>query len=153
MTIDVPGAGSLTLETIILDLNGTVSVGGEIPEGVKERLQKLKEKGLKIVLFTGNTRGNADDIVSELGIQWQLAKNAEEKRDLALRLNPDTCVSIGNGIIDLEMMKIVGLSVLTLQAEGIHVKTFMHSDILVPTINDALDLLIDEDRLKATLHR
>ena len=50
-------------------------------------------------------------------------------------------------------MKMVKLRVVTLQAEGVHVQTLLNSDIVVPNINDALDLLIDSQRLIATLRK
>ena len=153
MDYDIPGVGTLTIKTIILDLNGTLSVGGQVPEGVKPRLQKLKGMGFRVLFFTGNTRNDADDLATDLDIEWKLAKNATEKRDLALELDPGTCASIGNGRIDLELMKTVKLRVVTLQSEGVHVETLMHSDILIPTINDALDLFIDSQRLVATLRK
>jgi len=37
--------------------------------------------------------------------------------------------------------------------EGVHVQTMLNSDILIPTITDALDLFLDEQRLIATLRR
>lgn len=153
MQYDIPGQGQLVIKTIILDLNGTLSVAGVVPEGVKQRLDKLKELGFKILFFTGNTRGDADTLAAQLGIEWKLAKTGEDKRDLAHELDPETCASIGNGLIDLELMKTVKLGIVTLQAEGVHVQTLMNSDIVVPTINDALDLLIDRQRLIATLRK
>lgn len=153
MTFDIPGLDKLTIKTIILDLNGTLSVGGHVPEGVKPRLEKLKELGFQILFFTGNTRNDADDLAKELGIDWKLAKSAEDKRSLALELEPDTCASIGNGRIDLELMKTVKLSIVTLQAEGVHIETLQASDIVIPTIHDALDLFIDSQRLVATLRK
>lgn len=151
MIYKIAGQGELEIKTIILDLNGTLTVGGKIVTGVHDRLKLLKSAGFKLVLFTGNTRGDADQIAGELGIEWLQAKGADEKKKLAEKLEPNTCVSIGNGLIDLELMKTVKLRILTLQAEGIHVKTLLNSDIIVPTINDALDLFIDQDRLVATL--
>ena len=153
MIYDIPGYEKLKIDTLILDLNGTLTVGGNIPEGAKERLDKVKNLGLKVVLLTGNTRGDADDLASELGIDWQQAKSAEDKRDIAKTLEPETCASIGNGRIDLELMKVVKLAIVTLQAEGVHAETLANSDIIVPTINDALDLFIDSDRLIATMRR
>lgn len=153
MIYDIPGHGKLELKTIILDLNGTLSVAGTVPSGVKERLQTIKDRGFKVVFFTGNTRNDADQLAADLGIDWKLAKNADEKRDLALRLDPDTCVSIGNGLIDLELMKVVRLGIVTLQAEGVHVQTLLASDTVVPSITDALDLFIDDQRLVATLRK
>lgn len=153
MTYDIPGQGQIEIKTIILDLNGTLSVAGTVPSGVKERLSQLKDTGFKIVLFTGNTRNDADALAANLGIEWKLAKSAEDKRDLALELESETCASIGNGLIDLELMKVVKLRIVTLQAEGVHVQTLLNSDIVIPNINDALDLFIDEQRLIATLRR
>lgn len=151
MKYNIPGMNELEIKTIILDLNGTLSVGGVVPDGVKERLGKLKDMGFNVLFFTGNTRNDADDLAADLGVDWKLAKNAGDKRDLALELEPDTCASIGNGLIDLELMKVVKLSIVTLQAEGVHVQTLVNSDVIIPTINDALDLFIDEQRLIATL--
>jgi soluble P-type ATPase len=151
MKYQIPGMGELEVKTIILDLNGTLSVGGVVPGGVKERLAKLKDMGFAVLFFTGNTRNDADDLAAELGVEWKLAKDAVGKRDLAMELDPDTCASIGNGLIDLELMKVVKLSIVTLQAEGVHVQTLVNSDVIIPTINDALDLFIDEQRLIATL--
>jgi soluble P-type ATPase len=153
MTYDIPGQGILELKTLILDLNGTLSVGGIVPDGVKERLDKLKAMGLKVLFFTGNTRNDADELAASLGIEWRLAKNAADKRDLAQGLDPANCASIGNGLIDLELMKSVKLRIVTLQAEGVHVQTLLNSDIVVPNILDALDLLIDPQRLIATLRK
>lgn len=153
MKYAIPGVGDLDLNTIILDLNGTLSVGGRVPDGVRPRLERLRAKGFRIVFFTGNTRGDAEKLATELGIEWQLAKSAEEKRDLALGMEPDTCVTIGNGRIDLELMKTVKLGIVTLQAEGVHTETLLAADVVVPTIEDALDLLIDPERLIATLRR
>jgi soluble P-type ATPase len=153
MTYDIPGQGQLEIKTLILDLNGTLSVGGVVPEGVKQRLDQLKTKGFKVLFFTGNTRNDADDLATSLGIEWKLAKDAVGKRNLALELEPDTCASIGNGLIDLELMKTVKLRIVTLQAEGVHIQTLLNSDIVIPTINDALDLFIDEQRLIATLRK
>lgn len=153
MTYDIPGQGQIEIKTLILDLNGTLSVAGIVPSGVKERLSRLKDAGFKIVFFTGNTRNDADALAASLGVEWKLAKNAEEKRNLALELAPETCASIGNGLIDSELMKVVRLRIVTLQAEGVHVQTLLNSDIVIPSINDAFDLFLDEQRLIATLRK
>jgi soluble P-type ATPase len=153
MRYTIPGQGELEIKTIILDLNGTLSVGGVVSNGVAERLAKLKAMGFSIIFFTGNTRNDADELAANLGIEWKLAKDAAGKRELALELSPGTCASIGNGLIDLELMKVVKLRIVTLQAEGVHVQTLLNSDIVVPTILDALDLFLDDQRLIATLRK
>ncbi|HEY6736513.1 MAG TPA: HAD family hydrolase [Candidatus Saccharimonadia bacterium] len=153
MIFTIPGAGELTINTIILDLNGTISVGGQLVPGVKQRLHKLKSAGYRVVLFTGNTRNDADELAAELGIEWRLAPSAHDKAVAAQEFDPATAVSIGNGRIDLELMEAVKLSIVTLQAEGVHVQTLMVCDIVIPTITDALDLFLDDSRLIATLRK
>lgn len=151
---DIPGVGKKEYKTLILDLNGTLSVGGEIVDGVEERLKKLVNVlGFNAVLFTGNTRGDADDIASRLGIEWRQAKTSEDKAKLAQEFQPFTAATIGNGRIDLELFQAVDLGIVTLQAEGVHRDTLHAADIIVPTINDALDLFIDPQRLIATLRK
>jgi soluble P-type ATPase len=147
----MPDQPPLEIKTIILDLNGTLSVGGSIPEGATERLAALKKRGFRLLFLSGNTRGNADELAEELGIEWKYATTGAEKRAIAEKLEPETCASIGNGLIDLELTKLVKLGVVTLQSEGIHVQTLLQADVAVPTINDALDLFLDEKRMIATM--
>lgn len=151
MEYQLPGQHPLIINTIILDLNGTLSVAGRIPQGVRPRLEQLREKGFSVILFTGNTRGDADLLASELDIEWKLAKNGEDKRNLALGLHPETCAAIGNGRIDLPLLQTVALPIVVLQEEGVYIETLQAAKIVVPAITDALDLFLEPERLIATL--
>lgn len=151
MKLLIPNSGEIELKTLILDLNGTLTIRGEIVKGVTEKLAKLKDKRIKVVLLSGDTRGNAKVIAESLGIELVRASTGEAKRKAALNLNPQMCVAIGNGLIDVALFEIVRLSIVTLQAEGVHTACLKAADIIVPSILDALDLLIDENSLIATL--
>jgi len=146
MKVEIPGKGELEIKTVVLDLNGTIVVRGQLVEGVKERVDTIKQKGLRVVLFSGDTRGNAEKLAGELDIEFIRAGTAEEKGAEISKLDSETCAAIGNGLIDVAKLAIV-----TLQAEGIHTKALLAADVVVPSINDALDLLIDENSLIATL--
>ncbi len=151
MKYNVTGVGEIEIKTIVLDLNGTLAVRGEIPTGVKERLNKLRELGFEIVLFTGNQRGNAQEICDGLGITFQVAKSAAEKESLFLKLDPETTAAIGNARIDNGKFKHAKVSVATLQGEGIHTGILGLVDVIVPSINDALDFFIDADVFAGTM--
>lgn len=148
---NIPGYGSLRIDNLILDLNGTLSIDGIIIKGVEKRLAQVKELIGNIFLFTGDTNGNAIEIAKKLGLSVRITKTAKEKAIEANKIGADTTVAIGNGLIDSELFEIVRLSVATLQAEGVHMKTLQNADIVVPSINDALDILIKSKRLIATL--
>jgi soluble P-type ATPase len=153
MVYDVPGIGSLDLKTVILDVSGTLAVDGRLVDGVKSRIAKLQSLGFHIVFFTDNARNDADGIAEFLDIQWRPAATAADKLHEARALGLEYCVFIGNGRDDLELMKAVKLGIVTLQAEGVAEETFQAGDVVVLTINDALDLMIEPERLIATLRK
>jgi len=147
------GVGEIELTNIILDLNGTLAINGKLVEGVKNRLVKLKQMGFNLYLFTGDQRGNAIDLASEISIKVQKATTSDEKEALTMKLETEKTVAIGNARIDIGTFKSCKLRIGTLQAEGIHTEILPYIDILVPSINDALDLLINSDVFNATMRK
>lgn len=150
MRVNIPGNGPLVIETIILDLNGTLCVGGKLVPGVAERVEELRKK-CKLILFSGDTRGDAAQLACDLGIDFAKTATGQDKADEADKLQADKCAAIGNGLIDLQLIQRAKLGIVVLQGEGVHAKTFLAADIIVPSVNDALDLFIDEQKLIATL--
>ncbi|AAB98055.1 hypothetical protein MJ_0073 [Methanocaldococcus jannaschii DSM 2661] len=59
-------------------------------------------------------------------------------------------IAIGNGNNDELLLKNADLGICVIGDEGAWSKTILSSDIVVKDINDALDLLLNENRLKAT---
>ncbi len=151
MVFSIPGQGELDIDTIILDLNGTLAIDGKVIDGVKERIEALRALALRLFLFTGDTHGNAAEIARELQLEVRVTKSALAKAEEAVKLGADTAAAIGNGRIDAKLFEVVRLRILTLQAEGVHRETLLNSDIIVPTINDALDLFLKPQRLIATM--
>ncbi len=150
MHYTIPGKDPFAIETLILDLNGTLTVDGILIAGVQERIDALREQ-LRLVLFTGDTQGNAHAIAKRLQIEVRVTPDARAKAEEAMSLEPETTATIGNGRIDLELFQTVRLKICVLQAEGAHPLTLLASDIVVPSVNDALDLFLKPKRLVATL--
>lgn len=152
MHFDIPGTGPMDIDTILIDLNGTLRVGKEqIVPGVRERLHELTRKAMRVILLSGDTRGDAEEIAKKLGIEFVRTPTAEDKGALVYQIGPDHCAGIGNGLIDLAIVSKSRIGIVPLQAEGTHMKTFLAADIVIPTVTDALDLFLDEQRLIATL--
>ncbi len=151
MKFIIPGEGEIEIKTIVFDLNGTLTVGGVLVEGVRDRLEMLKKLGYRLLFFSGDTRGDAVSIASDLQIEFVKASDAQEKYEQIGNLDPSTCAAIGNGYIDYLKLKRAKIGVVTLQAEGAHIMSLLEADIVVPSILDAMDLFIDEQRLIATL--
>lgn len=150
---NIPGYGELEINTIVLDLNGTLAIDGKLIKGVRDRINALQGQGMQLLLFSGDTNGNAAKIAKKLNVEVKITSDALSKAREAKKLNLDTTAAIGNGAIDLEIFKSVRLSILTLQQEGVKTETLLASDIVVFSINDALDLFLKPNRLRSTLRK
>lgn len=151
MNFEIPNRETLDIRTIVLDMNGTITVRGKLIKGVAQRLKKLEKSGYRIILVTGDQRENANKLCKKLGIDHAVCKNSEEKEKEILGLGPEHCAAIGNSRIDIGTFKHAKLSILVIEGEGIHVEAIPFCDIIVKSINDALDLFIDKDSLIATM--
>jgi soluble P-type ATPase len=151
MIFEIPNRETLDIKTIVLDMNGTITVRGKLIKGVARRLKKLEKLGYRIILFTGDLRGNANKLCKKLGINYAVCKNSDEKEREILGIGPEHCAAIGNARIDIGTFKHAKISILVIEGEGIHVETIPFCDIIVRSINDALDLFIDKNSLIATM--
>ena len=151
MLFNIPQGESFEINTIVLDLNGTLTVNGILSEETKQLIIKLKELEYKIVLISGDIRGNAKTIADELEIELLLGKTSAKKALQMKNLSKETTAAIGNARIDIGTFKNAKLSIATLQAEGIHTEILKYIDIIVPNINDALNLFINKKSLEGTL--
>jgi soluble P-type ATPase len=152
--IDIPGWGSLEIKNLVLDLNGTITESGEFIPGVMERVEKFHEAGLKIYVLSGDTRGTIRVAFEDIpAVEAVITKTAEDKRDFVESIGPLSTVCVGNGNIDVEMFKIARLSICTIQAEGATTPAIVNADIVVTHIDQALEILLDDEKLVATLRR
>ena len=58
---------------------------------------------------------------------------------------------VGNGFNDIKMFDISDLSIAIMDGEGVCAGLIAHSDVLVRSAEEGLDLLLKTDRLRATL--
>jgi magnesium-transporting ATPase (P-type) len=78
---------------------------------------------------------------------------ASEKQALVERLGAGQVAAIGHGASDAQMLRAAALGIAILGREGVAVQTLRAADLVVSCIDDALDLLLDSQRLVATLRR
>ncbi|NOY76883.1 MAG: ATPase P [Calditrichaeota bacterium] len=152
MTIAIPGKPTLELTHLVLDMNGTLSLDGEIPGSVRERLVALAPL-FKIHLLTADTFGTARREASDLPLSF--VKVSQEgyldKLVFVRELGRNQTVAIGNGFNDHLMLKEAALGIVVLGPEGTHPLALLNADIIASRIEDALDLLLHPKRITATL--
>ncbi|MBC8275909.1 MAG: HAD hydrolase family protein [Chloroflexi bacterium] len=151
--ITIPGRGCYKFKHLVLDLNGTIALDGEIIEGVEGRLHQISRL-LNISVVTADTHGSAQRLEEGLDINMsRIEPGREDAQKLALvqQLGNENTICIGNGSNDVSMLKESALGICVVGREGLSFEAIMNSDLMVPDINDALDLLLKPDRLVATL--
>jgi soluble P-type ATPase len=153
MELAIPGFGTLRLEHLVLDYNGTLALDGRLLPGVKPRLRRLA-RSLRIHVVTADTFGKARAGLAGLDCQLEILKSRGEDRAKAAyvrRLGPGRVACIGNGRNDRLMLRVAGLGIAVVQAEGASAEALAAADLVTPTARDALDLLLRPRRLLATL--
>jgi soluble P-type ATPase len=155
ITIRIPGWQTLDLAHLVLDLNSTIALDGQVLPGVAERLAALSAN-LTIHLVMADTQGQAAQSAECLGLQlFRIVPGdeASQKLDLVAQLGPARTVTIGNGANDAGMLAAAALGIAVLGPEGLATTALQAAGVVVGRIEDALDLLLRPQRLIATLRR
>jgi soluble P-type ATPase len=147
--LELPG-GPVAFTDLVLDYTGTLSLDGKLLPGVEERLRGLAEH-LRITVLTADTFGTAASQMEALPVSVRVIRNGREKAEAILAMGADTVVAVGNGRNDTPMMEVAGLSVAVVGPEGAAGALLGAADVVTRDIVDALDLLANPLRLKATL--
>ena len=151
--IVIPGFRHVQVEHLVLDFNGTLALDGRLREGVAERLKSLAEQ-LLIHVVTADTFGSAASQLAGLPVEVAVLgdeSQAKAKWMAVLRHGSDKVIAIGNGRNDQQMIAAAVIGVVVMQGEGAAGATIASADVVVSDILVALDLLLNPQRLLATL--
>jgi soluble P-type ATPase len=147
---------TLRFEHLVLDVNGTLALDGELIPGVAERLGALRAS-LALHLLSADTHGGLAAIGAELGLPGVRLRSGEseveQKAAYVRGLGGESVVAIGNGANDLGMLHEAGLAIVVLGPEGLAAGVLAEADVVVASPLDALGLLLHPRRLVATLRR
>jgi P-type E1-E2 ATPase len=153
LSTEIPGYGTLTLEHLVLDYNGTLAVDGVLVTGVKAALNALSEN-LTVHVVTADTFGKAAKGLEGVNCRLTVLEAGSQdqaKADFVDRLGADRTVSIGNGRNDALMLAKAGLGIAVILGEGASMVSLNAADVVFTDIVGALDLLMHPLRLTATL--
>lgn len=153
MEITIPGTGTLNIENILLDYNGTLAVDGILIPGVEEILNGLSNN-FSIHVITADTFGSAESELKNVKCRFTKldpANQSEAKLRHLLDLGKERTACIGNGKNDRLMLRESALGIAVIQSEGVFTETLQMSDIVCPDILSALDFFRKPKRLIATM--
>lgn len=151
--ISIPNFKEFQLKHLVLDYNGTLAKDGILKAEIKESLKKLSQE-LSVHVITADTFGSVQTQLKDFDVTIKVLSSndhTQEKAAYVQELGAEFCLAVGNGNNDAQMLKIAAISIALLGDEGCSTKALMNSDILCKEISDALELLLHEKRLIATL--
>ena len=150
--IDIPGRETLEISHVVLDYNGTVARDGLLLPAAAERIRALTAL-VPVYILTADTYGTVEAQCRDLGVAVRTFPRdgaAKCKREIVEELGGGV-FAVGNGFNDMEMFDAAAMSVAVMEKEGVCAALLEHADVFVSTPEDALDLLLKPDRLRATL--
>jgi P-type E1-E2 ATPase len=153
--LTIPGRGSLRLQHLVTDVNGTLAVDGVLIDGLTKRIASLRDR-LEIHMLTADTHGRQFLIDEQLNLKAervQPGNEAVQKAEFVRKLGAETVVAMGQGANDAEMLKAAALGICVMSEEGVAVETLISADLVVPDIFVALDLLDNPVRIVASLRK
>lgn len=153
--LEIPGRSDILLEGVVFDMNGTLTVDGELAARDRELLILLAGK-LQVYVLTADTFGTAAGVFAGLPLEIcrlrGMAGFLEKKKFIDSRRS-SSLAAVGNGYNDHLMLKSAALGICVLGKEGAHPLTIAHADLVVPSTGAALELFLHPLRLVAGLRR
>jgi P-type E1-E2 ATPase len=150
---EVPGLGAIELHHLVSDFTGTLSVDGRLLPGVKDLLNNIAES-LKVHIVTADTFGTARKELERVDCEVHMLSGADhdrQKEEFVITLGRAGVIAIGNGNNDRRMLKSAKIGVAVCLKEGCAADAVKSADILTTSAVDALELLLNPRRMKATL--
>jgi len=148
--LELPGRAPTELTDLVLDFTGTLSLDGTVLPGVAERLAEIA-KHLRITVLTADTFGKADEALRDLPVQAWVLKTGEDKARYVARLGAERVIAIGNGRNDVAMLTIAAIGIAIIGPEGVAGDLLRVAKVVARDVLEALDLVMNPLRLKATL--
>jgi soluble P-type ATPase len=153
--ITISGFGTLLLQHLVMDYNGTLAQDGILLEGVAPRLVRLAAQ-VQMHVVTADTFGQAQSNLAGLPCKTVILpveNQAQAKLAYIEALDRERVAAIGNGRNDRLMLESAALGIAVIQGEGAAFETLSAADVVMPDILSALDALLFPKRLIATLRK
>ncbi|HVN05088.1 MAG TPA: hypothetical protein VMT86_11760 [Bryobacteraceae bacterium] len=156
IAIDIPGFGLRLIRVVVSDYTGTHSLGGAVEPAVKQKLRELA-RVIDLHIVTADSFGTAERELEGIAIPHKLrsAKHDAEKAEYVRQFELPHVAAFGNGNNDRLMLRAVkeagGLAIAVDNGEGCALDAILNAHLLIAGAANAIDLLLDPVRLKATL--
>ena len=153
--IEIPNFKKLDIAHVVCDYNGTIAKDGIVLPEIKVLFEQLSRK-YTLHVITADTFGSVTSQLQGYGAQIKILSSTDhtaEKADFISGLGDESCIAIGNGNNDAQMLQRAAVGIALMGDEGCSKDTLFNADIICKSIGEALSLVLEPKRLIATLRR
>ena len=154
ISVQIPNGQHYEFHHVVLDYNGTLAKDGQISSEVRQLLAELATK-IHVTVITADSFGLARQELQDVsGIELIILRSDQDGTEKARYIQEQgaqNTVAIGNGVNDQPMFFIAGLKICVLGPEGASTGVLMAANIVVRSPEDAIRLLLNPQRLIATI--
>lgn len=150
---NIPGRNDVAIDNVVLDYNGTIAVDGQLIAGVRELIAALAEQ-VNVYVMTADTYGTVTAACQGMAVEvlvFPIENAGESKRRIVQELDGDRTLCVGNGFNDIPMFNEAVLALAVIEGEGACGKCLLAADIVTRSITEALGIILDPNKIKATL--
>jgi len=153
INIEIPGYGNLHIKNVLIDYNGTIASEGKLIPSLKNIIEKLSKK-VNLYVITADTFGTVSKEIENFPIEIikiEKENERQQKVEALKKLGSQNTISYGNGNNDKLIIKESVIGICIMGDEGCSRETLEEADLVINSIEKGLLLLLDENKLKATL--
>jgi len=153
LTYKIPGRKDIAIDNVVFDYNGTIAVDGKLIAGVKELIAKLGEQ-VNVYVVTADTYGTVREECQKMNVEvltFPTENAGESKRQIVKELKGERTLCVGNGFNDISMFDEAILAIAVIEGEGACGRCLLSADIVTRSIAEALAIILDQNKIKATL--
>jgi len=153
INIEIPGYGNLHIKNVLIDYNGTIASEGKLIPSLKNIIEKLSKK-VNLYVITADTFGTVSKEIENFPIEIikiEKENERQQKVEALKKLGSQNTISYGNGNNDKLIIKEAVIGICIMGDEGCSRETLEEADLVINSIEKGLLLLLDENKLKATL--
>lgn len=150
---EIPGRDNIEIENIVFDYNGTIAIDGKLIDRVKELINTLA-KDVEIYILTADTYGTVEKECKDINgkvLTFPKDNAGESKKEIVKKLGGQKTICLGNGYNDIPMFKEAILTIGIVEGEGASGKLLINADIVVRSIIEGINIMLNKNMVKATL--